>query len=75
MRRGDAELGRIGNGVERPKNAVTGAGLINFQLRFRAFLALFDDAGRSGEEAGGRSYVVVSSSVREVVEKRGSMEL
>ena len=48
-----------------------GARSHDFQLRFRAFSTLFDDAGGSSEEAYGWSYVVVSSSVREVVEKRG----
>ena len=53
------------------KNVVTGAGSHDFQLRFRAFSTLFDDAGRSGEEAGERSYVGVSSPIEEVVEKKG----
>ena len=71
MRRGDAELGRIDAGVEQSKNAMIGVGSRDFQLRFHAFPALFDDAGGSGEEVGWRSYVRVFSSVEEVVEKRG----
>ena len=53
MRRGNAELGRTGAGAKQLKNAVRGAGSRDLQLRFRAFLALFDDAGGSGEEADG----------------------
>ena len=71
MRRGDAELGRIGTGAERPKNAVTRIWSRDFQLRFCAFPTLFDDVGGSGEEAGGRSYIGVSLSVGEVARKRG----
>ena len=66
MRRGDVELGRTGAEAKQLKNAVTGARSRDLQLRFRAFLALFDDTGGSGEEAGGRSYVRVPSPVGEV---------
>ena len=71
MRRGDVELGRTDARAERSKNAVTGAGSRDFQLHFHAFSTLFDDAGGSGEEAGRRSYVEVSSPIGEVAGKRG----